>query len=101
MKKNKNESEGEVEQKHLFNDQDFVFNVLQTRQSDLGFAIKRCEEAIDKKKESIKQLEVDKKETEKAIEIVKKQRSAVKGDGEDTPADLPSSTETASKEAPF
>lgn len=53
MKKENKESKPD-EQKTLFGDQDFVFNVLQTKQSGLGFEIKRCEEAIDKKKELIK-----------------------------------------------
>ena len=88
MKKESKETKPD-EQKTLFGDQDFVFNVLQTRQSDLGFEIKRCEEAIDKKKELIKQLDKDKKETEKAIAIVGKQRK-----------DLSAKPE-AGKEAPF
>lgn len=106
MVKEKKETET-VKQETLFGDQDFVYNVLQTRQSDLGFEIKRHEEAIDRKKESIQQLEKDKKETEKAIEIVKKQRKGMtfpsqqKGKDEVEAGVILSTKEPGGKEAPF
>lgn len=77
MTKTKKETKA-PDQQSLFGDQDHVFNVLHTRSSDIKDEIEKAFEVIDKKEEVIKDLKKDLKETQKAIDIVAKQRDKVK-----------------------
>lgn len=66
------------DQQSLFGEADHVFNVLHTRLTDLNDGLHKCEEIIEKKEREIKVLLKEKRETEKAIKIVGKQRDKVK-----------------------
>ena len=65
------------EQRNLFGDQDFVFNVLQTDLTDIDAKIENAHTAIDKKKTLIENLKDRKQEVEKAVAIILKQRTAI------------------------
>jgi len=62
------------EQPNLFGDQDFVYNVLETDLTDINSSIVRAQDAIDKKKIEIDELQDRKSEVIKAIKIVRKQK---------------------------
>ena len=66
-----------TEQKSLFGDEDFVFNVLHTQLSGVNKSIGSCEKTISKKKSEIIAHNSEKAEIEKALRIVKKKRDAL------------------------
>jgi len=79
MEKNENEKE----QKTLFGDQDFVFNVLDTHVVDINDEISRLLKSKDKIDEKVKKLKEQKLNDLTALDIVKEARKKLKPDEEE------------------
>jgi len=66
------EEKNKEEQKPLFGDRDFVYNVLNGQLLNVRSQIKSCDESISKKKTQIKELDKEREKIVKALEIVGK-----------------------------
>ena len=66
------------EQPNLFGDQDFVFSALQEEISGIFSEIERTQEAIEKKKDLLKELNRRKQQLDKAALIITKSKHLVK-----------------------
>ena len=60
------------EQKALFGDRDFVYNVLNGQLLNVKSQLKSCDESISRKKTQIKELDKEREKIVKALEIVGK-----------------------------
>jgi len=90
------EEKSKEEQKALFGDRDFVYNVLNGQLLNVRSQIKSCDESISRKKTQIKELDKEREKIVKALEIVGK-----KPDDEAPEEVVPIEEETKDSKDPF
>ena len=72
------QGKGDHLQPNLFGDQDFVFSTIQEEISGIHSEIERTQEAIEKKKELLRDLNRRKQQLDKAALIITKSKHLVK-----------------------
>lgn len=84
MAKDKKAKAEKTDQKTLFGEQDFVYNVLQTDIADISDDISNSRKKIEKLEKHIKAQEERREEVLKASRIVEKQRRMAEADKVET-----------------